>query len=294
MRQYWVLFLVIIMFMMATGCQTSHPTSINKSSATISQTGDSDSWNPECCIVFVEEPDEKKASREFRTHIAAAAKSAKIKLYTKINSTHQEDIIIQITNVGNPVTSVSNAMVYSDSHVSCTYNCLDKEGNVLEGGTLFGNGHASQTPVAITASLLIGLGTLDMSRPVEKNTMENSASRAAFKDLAANIVNLASNSARIRQMLLEATKKMDATEITNLAVALFIQEQYSKAEFYLNEAVRRFPEYQPAFCYLGACQTQLGRHDEAHKNLTTAIQLDPHTQEAQQAQEWVAMLDSHT
>lgn len=280
-----------LILLLAAGCQATHPTAIIKSPAARA-TAQGHDWMPQACIVLHASPKDGKAIGDLQSHLKRAAQIARVKfLRDRSLIPPDTDVILDVVRADEPCTSVSSAAVYSDASVGCDVECRDSQDRLLTTLRFSGSAHSSESAVAVGASLLLMIPTLDVSSSVERSAMRSSALGAAMRDLAAQVVNFAADPSRIEQALLDGTHDMDAADITNRGAELFGRQQYSEAEFYLSEAARRFPTYQPAFCYLGACQAQLRQREEARQTLQIAIRLSPDTQEAVQAQQWLRSLN---
>lgn len=285
-----LLYAACLMLFLSSGCETTQPTRITKPSAANAKTLEHN-WVPGVSIVLHSDQAEKSGRETLQGHIRRAARVARIKCLREGTPIPADiDVIVDVAGSDEPSVSISPGAVYSDAAARCKVDCFDSQGRFVATRSFFSSAHISESDVAAGASLILLISTASMWSSVEESILRSNTRNIVMRDLAAQIVNFAADSAQIQRLLLNSTSDMDAADITNLGVDRFDRQKYSEAEFYLTEAVCRFPGYQPAYCYLGACLVHQGKREEGLILLRKAIHMDPYTEEALQAAKWVDAL----
>ncbi len=89
---------------------------------------------------------------------------------------------------------------------------------------------------------------------------------------------------------LVSNTNLTAKEYVKEGITYFNNKNDIKAEAYFHMAIERWPEYQPAYVWLGFCYAQMGRKQRAIRELTKAIKLAPNTVEAEDAKKLIKKL----
>ena len=82
----------------------------------------------------------------------------------------------------------------------------------------------------------------------------------------------------------------DADSVSNRGVERFSEKDYRGALFCFDRAVEKTPSHQAAWAYRGATLVKLGKIEEGRQSLERAVQIEPTSAEASQAQKWLNKL----
>ena len=238
---------------------------------------DDNAWRPVACILFSRDQANSPTEQRFRQLLDEACERHGIPLIEDQGPVPAgTTAFLQILRVQHEQASPEPGQDSGPyAWYSCQVECSDRRrGPELPPGAA-GN--------LVAVSRLLELDSDIVGRSPNDDT-------GVLRSLANQLAAFAADEMVVRQTLLEGIRHMGAPDVTRRSSELFSLQQYDQASLYLNEVCRRFPEYQPAFCYLGACQAALGAYEQARGTLNAAIRLAPNTEEATRAQQWLEML----
>lgn len=222
--------------------------------------------------------------------LTLSASKEQIPLICMEDSTRDADVLATITNV--EIISVSGTLPPPTLRVKleCIVKCTDKNGVLLDTICFRGNG----THETIMGPLLATSGSLIKLLLFPESTAEpygHAAFEKALAEVAEALVGILSDKTRVEALLIADASRASAHNITLRGAACLKEGNFLRAYLYCRRATERYPEYQPAACYLGAALAQLGEYAAARDTLRKAIAIDPQTQEAMEAGRWLESLE---
>lgn len=199
------------------------------------------------------------------------------------------DVLGTITEI--KMTSVSGSLpVRLRVRLECTVVFTDRKGKLIETTSLRGDATddlvIGQFPAACGSLVKLLLFPEAKVEPYGHTVFE-----MALGEVADALVGILSDKTRVEAMLIADASRASAHNITLRGAACLKEGNFLRAYLYCRRATERYPEYQPAACYLGAALAQLGEYAAARDTLRKAIAIDPQTQEAMEAGRWLESLE---
>jgi len=234
-------------------------------------------WRPQGCIMFPRSEINTVAERQFRLALGKACQQHGIPLIEDGGPVPAgTTAFLQVLRIQQEMAA-SGPVQESGPYrwYACHVECSDRR-----------NDWRPQPNTAKSLVTISRLLTFDSDIIPSRSNDSNDTLWMLANEIAA----VAANGMYIRQIFLDVICQMDASDVTRRGSELFMLQRYEQASLYLGEICRRYPDYQPAFSYLGACA--LGAYDLARATLTQTIRLAPDTEEAHRAKQWLEMLSA--